>query len=101
MKQSTIPNLALAGCVIGLLAGCASTKVTNRERLVYDQLPKPNQILVYDFAASAADVPADSTLALGTEEALRRLDRRPGHARARALLRETRWDVAGSPWSWT
>ena len=63
MKKSTIQNLALAGCVIGLLAGCASTKVTNRERLVYDQLPKPNQILVYDFAASVADVPADSSFA--------------------------------------
>lgn len=33
---------------------------------------------------------------LGTREALARLDRRPGHARARALLRDTRWDVAGA-----
>jgi DNA-binding winged helix-turn-helix (wHTH) protein len=31
---------------------------------------------------------------LGTAEALRRLDLRPGHAFARALLRDTRWDVA-------
>lgn len=30
---------------------------------------------------------------LGTAEALRRLDRRPGQARARALLRDARWDV--------
>jgi DNA-binding winged helix-turn-helix (wHTH) protein len=30
--------------------------------------------------------------ALGTGEALRRLGRRPGHAYARALLRDTRWD---------
>jgi hypothetical protein len=29
---------------------------------------------------------------LGTAEALRRLGTRPGHARARALLRDTRWD---------
>jgi DNA-binding winged helix-turn-helix (wHTH) protein len=34
--------------------------------------------------------------ALGTAETLARLDRHPGHARARALLRDTRWDVAGS-----
>jgi DNA-binding winged helix-turn-helix (wHTH) protein len=34
--------------------------------------------------------------ALGTDEALRRLDRRPGHESALALLRETRWDVAGA-----
>jgi DNA-binding winged helix-turn-helix (wHTH) protein len=33
---------------------------------------------------------------LGTEEALRRLDRRPGHERARALLRDSRWDVPGA-----
>jgi hypothetical protein len=45
------------------LAGCASTEVTNRERLTYDQLPRPNNIVVYDFAASPADVPADSALA--------------------------------------
>jgi DNA-binding winged helix-turn-helix (wHTH) protein len=32
--------------------------------------------------------------ALGTAEALRRLDRRPRHAFARALLRDTRWDTA-------
>ncbi len=31
---------------------------------------------------------------LGTAEALRRLDARPGHARARALLRDARWDAA-------
>ena len=34
--------------------------------------------------------------ALGTSEALARLDRRPGHAQARALLRDARWDVAGA-----
>lgn len=33
---------------------------------------------------------------LGTAETLRRLDLRPGHAFARALLRDTRWDVAGA-----
>jgi DNA-binding winged helix-turn-helix (wHTH) protein len=32
--------------------------------------------------------------ALGTAEALRRLGDRPGHAAARALLRDTRWDSA-------
>jgi DNA-binding winged helix-turn-helix (wHTH) protein len=33
---------------------------------------------------------------LGTGEALVRLDRRPGHARARAILRDARWDVPGA-----
>lgn len=49
---------------------------------------------------SAADGPEDERReaaevlhTLGTREALRRLDRRPGHERARALLRDARWDV--------
>jgi len=46
-----------------LVAGCASTKVTNQETVVTGQLPWPGNILVYDFAATAADVPADSALA--------------------------------------
>jgi hypothetical protein len=46
-----------------VVAGCASTKVTNREQLVTGQFPRPNQIWVYDFAATAADVPAGSALA--------------------------------------
>ena len=33
---------------------------------------------------------------LGTSEALARLDRRPGHAAARAILRDARWDVPGA-----
>ena len=33
---------------------------------------------------------------LGTQEALARLDMRPGHAHARAILRDTRWDVPGA-----
>jgi len=36
---------------------------------------------------------AEMLHALGTAEALRRLGTRPGHASARALLRDTRWDA--------
>jgi hypothetical protein len=39
---------------------------------------------------------AEELHGLGTTEALRRLDRRPGHARAWANLRDSRWDVAGA-----
>jgi hypothetical protein len=39
---------------------------------------------------------AESLHLLGTAEALRLLDRRPGHEWARALLRDTRWDVPGA-----
>src|SRR5262249_35769106 len=44
---------------------------------------------------------AESLHALGTAETLRRLDAAPGHERARALLRDARWDVPGAgavPW---
>ena len=55
----------LVSCLFAMVvaAGCASTKVTDRERLVNERLAKPNQILVYDFAASPADIPADSMFA--------------------------------------
>jgi hypothetical protein len=52
-------------CLFALLfvAGCASTKVSDRQQLVTGQLPRPGNILVYDFVATPADVPADSALA--------------------------------------
>ena len=51
-------------CLFAVLVatGCASTKVTSQEKFVTGQLPWPGNILVYDFAATAADVPADSAL---------------------------------------
>jgi len=61
MKTSTILNLTLASCILDLVTGCASTKVTSQERYVYDHLPRPQQILVVDFACSPADAPADSS----------------------------------------
>ena len=47
---------------MALAAGCASTTVTSREGLVTERLPRPEHIWVYNFAATAADVPADSAL---------------------------------------
>jgi len=46
-----------------VVAGCASTKITDREEVVTGKLPRPAHIWVYDFAATPADVPADSALA--------------------------------------
>ncbi len=46
-----------------LITGCASTKVTSRERDVTGDVARPDRIWVYDFAATPADVPADSTFA--------------------------------------
>jgi hypothetical protein len=52
-------------CMFALLvvAGCASTKITNREQLVTGQLPRPAHVWVYDFAATPADVQVDSAMA--------------------------------------
>jgi hypothetical protein len=62
--------IALNGALIipGLFAlilatGCASTEVTSRERIVYERLPRPNCILIYDFVATPGDVPGDSAFA--------------------------------------
>jgi hypothetical protein len=44
-------------------AGCASTEVTNRQILVNEKIPLPGHIWIYDFAATPAEVPADSALA--------------------------------------
>ncbi len=54
--------LATATATI-LLTGCASTKVSDREQLVTGLVPKPAHILVYNFVATPAEVPADSVLA--------------------------------------
>lgn len=62
LKQ-IILNLCLAGLAAVLLTGCASTKVTNREILVTEKLPRPEHIWVYPFTTSPSDVPAESALA--------------------------------------
>jgi hypothetical protein len=45
-----------------MVIGCATTKVSNREELVTGNVPRPNQIWVYPFAATPADVPGNSAL---------------------------------------
>ena len=60
------PFGSATACLFALvvLAGCASTEVTERESKVGDEkIARPDRIIVYDFAATPADVPADSTLA--------------------------------------
>ncbi len=56
---------AIAACLISLIlaAGCASTEVVSRERLVTEKLPRPAKILIYDFVANPAEVPKYSALA--------------------------------------
>lgn len=45
------------------LGASAGAKVTDRHEIVFSEIPKPAHIWVYDFAATAADVPAESALA--------------------------------------
>jgi len=63
LRRREIATIVSCLFVIVVAAGCASTSVTNRQQLVTGKLPRPDQIWVYDFAATAADVPADSALA--------------------------------------
>ena len=45
-----------------VVAGCASTEVSDRQVLVSGKIPRPDHIWVYDFVATAADLPADSAI---------------------------------------
>jgi hypothetical protein len=46
-----------------VVAGCASTNVTQQTPMSSPGLARPNQIWVYDFVAAPSDMPADSSLA--------------------------------------
>src|SRR5262245_21814787 len=49
---------------LAVLAGCATTNVSERHSNIGDEkLPRPDRIIVYDFAATRADVPAGSAIA--------------------------------------
>lgn len=45
-----------------LAAGCASTSVTGQTPLVNETIARPNRIWVYNFAATPAEIPADSSI---------------------------------------
>jgi hypothetical protein len=46
-----------------MLAGCASTNVTQQTPMTARGLARPNQIWVYDFVATSSAMPTDSSLA--------------------------------------
>ena len=46
-----------------VIAGCATTEVTDRQMYTGGKLPRPDRIIVYDFAATRADLPAWSEAA--------------------------------------
>jgi hypothetical protein len=55
----------IASCLFALvlIAGCASTEVTDRHEYKGGKIPRPAHIWVYDFAATPEEVPAGSELA--------------------------------------
>lgn len=66
--EGRLVSFLVAVVVVG---GCASTEVTDREILVTEKVPRPDHILIYDFAATPAEVPADSPIAaLATDRPL-------------------------------
>src|SRR4029453_11415003 len=54
----------ILACVLAamLISGCA-TKKTERQSIVKENLPRPDQVFVYDFVASSSEVPGDSIVA--------------------------------------
>src|SRR5262249_988199 len=59
----SIPHPFASLLLCAAVAGCASTKVSDRQILVTERLPRPDRILVYDFAAPPADIPPDAGIA--------------------------------------
>ena len=55
--MKSLSRVVLCLLVVVLLAGCASVKVSDTENLVTGKIPRPNHILVYNFAATPADAP--------------------------------------------
>src|SRR5215472_11797021 len=47
---------------LSVIAGCASTQVTEQTAMVNDTIPRPNQIWVYNFVADPGAVPVDSSI---------------------------------------
>jgi hypothetical protein len=60
--QRTVIVILLSGL---LLAGCASTKLSDQQTDFTGRLPRPGQIIIYDFVTSPEGVSPDS--ALGTK----------------------------------
>ena len=61
MKSQRHIVLCLFAMIV--VCGCAKTEVTERQEYKGGKIPRPGHIWVYDFAATPAEVPADSALA--------------------------------------
>lgn len=62
-KHGPVLGVVLASAWAAFLIGCASVEVTGREPYEGEPIPRPNRILVRDFAATVEDLPAWSDAA--------------------------------------
>ena len=61
--MNTFSSSAALLLALIVVTGCASSEVTKRQSYIGDEkLARPDRIIVYDFATTPADVPADSAL---------------------------------------
>ena len=74
-----------------VLAACASTEVTERQRYEGAKLARPDRIIVYDFTADPADVPPNSAFAAQIAGARRRPRNRSRSAASSAPRSRRSW----------
>lgn len=61
--MKTLIRTAACLAALVMVSGCASTKIADRDTYQGPKIGRPDRILVYDFAASPADLPAWSDAA--------------------------------------
>ncbi len=61
--MNSISRVASGVFALALMAGCAQTTVTSRQTYEGGPIARPGRIIVHDFAATPADVPAGSAVA--------------------------------------
>lgn len=67
MKKTSLLNLTLAGCAAAVLAGCASTNVSDQNQHE-GFLPRPSQVYIYNFAVSPDEVKLGTGIAADIED---------------------------------
>ena len=95
--MKTVNRMVTFILFVALLVGCASSHVVNRQEYKGGKIARPSHILIYDFAATSADVPTDSAIAgqygeHGTPQTSEQLaaGRQAGASIARVLTEEIR-----------
>ncbi len=58
----SLNRLVLCLLAMGVVAGCASTNITQQTPISSPGLARPNRIWVYNFVGNPADMPADSSI---------------------------------------